>query len=150
MRTFCLFWAHTIKLNVSRKETYGSLDLGIRAPNSFILSLMLNLLRRSTAQSKTLIETKPCKQYITGACVFWTHWYCDYVSFASPSWRLWPLCLKINSCYNNYHTTNNSNKWNTEAGLSKSLPVNSLLILGRSAGQELLTAMVGVIMPGLL
>ncbi len=36
---------------------------------------MLNLLRRSTAQSKTLIETKPCndtanKQYITRACVF--------------------------------------------------------------------------------
>ncbi len=143
-----------IKLKVSRKETYGSLDLGIIAPNSFILSFMLNLLRRSTAQSKTFIETKPCndtvyKQYITRACVFWTHWYCDYLSFASPSWRLWHLCLKINSCYN-YHTTNNWNKRNTEAGLSKSLPVNSLLILGRSAGQELLTVIVGVVMPGLL
>lgn len=36
-------------------KTYGSLDFGIRAPNSFILSFILNLLLLSTAQSTTCI-----------------------------------------------------------------------------------------------
>lgn len=61
------------KLKVPRKETYGSLDLGIRAPNSFILSFMLNLLRLSTTQSKTQIDSfkdTVNKQYTTEACVF--------------------------------------------------------------------------------
>lgn len=114
------------KLKVSRKETYGSLDLGIIAPNSFILSFMLNLLRLSTTQGNTQICAESCnvtvnKQYTTGALnFFWTHWDCDYLSSASPLWKLWHLCLTINSYYDYYtilkihNTTNSWNQWNTE------------------------------------
>lgn len=40
------------KINIVNHQTYGSLDLGIRAPSSFIRSLMLNLRLLSTVDEQ--------------------------------------------------------------------------------------------------
>lgn len=140
-------------------QTYGSVDLGIMVPSSFIRSLMLNLLLLSTAEKhEWQAEKTPIRfsgpvfegKEIHQSKVADLHWLTEVMvvfllPFFQESFRIgfWKtnkkktfiVLITINSLI--------------ITSINVTLPVISLLIFGRSAGQELLTVRVGAAIPGL-
>lgn len=152
------------KMSMLRHQTYGSFDLGIRVPSSFIRSLMLNLRLLSTVhgherQKKTTTHTQRLNAVVLNLhCMplvliikldslrLWLSFFClSFISaLASESVRQIHAFHKHNWTFKPKHYK----KWG-QMFKTATVPVISLLIFGRSAGQELLTVRVGAAIPGL-